>query len=202
VTTSISSKRNRQVVVLIFLLCLVPFSIAWYLAKNPQWIQDRDKTNYGHLIHPPVPLDYADLLAIPLSAAEHMPEAKGHWVMLQVASTHVCGRPCRDTAFKTGQLRLLLNKELTRVRRLLLVPGPADVSSLRELMEADPTLLIAELSEPMERKLREALGRPPTEGSVLLLDPFANLMMWYEPGFDPYGALRDQRKLLRVSQIG
>jgi hypothetical protein len=34
------------------------------------------------------------------------------------------------------------------------------------------------------------------------MDPFANVMMWYPPDFDPYGVVRDLQRLLKISQIG
>ncbi|MBS1214606.1 MAG: hypothetical protein H6R26_3223, partial [Proteobacteria bacterium] len=99
-------------------------------------------------------------------------------------------------------VRLMLNKELSRVRRILLVPGGGDPEPLQDVIAADPTLLVAGLSTKLQQQLREATGADPTDGLVILMDPFANVMMWYSPGFDPYGALRDLQRLLRVSQIG
>ena len=34
------------------------------------------------------------------------------------------------------------------------------------------------------------------------MDPMGNLMMQYEPGFDPYKVKSDLMHLLRISQIG
>lgn len=194
--------RNRMIVLLIFLISVVPFGLAWYLAKNPQLLEDRKKSNYGHLITPPRTSDYAELSQTPLGAAENLPEAKGHWIMLQIEEGAACSRLCRETAQKTGQIRLMLNKEISRVRRLLLVAGPADAAAAEELARQDPTLLMAGLSPALRQKLQEATGVALTEGMVILLDPQANLMMWYESGFDPYGLLRDLQRLLRISQIG
>jgi hypothetical protein len=58
------------------------------------------------------------------------------------------------------------------------------------------------MSHALRQRLQDAVGRPLAEGTVLLLDPFSNAMMWYEPGFDPYGILKDLQRLLRISQIG
>ncbi len=84
----------------------------------------------------------------------------------------------------------------------MLFPGGHDVASASEIERLDPTLLIAGMSDDLLRRLQEAVGSPLAEGGVLLLDPFANAMMWYEPGFDPYGMLKDLQRLLRISQIG
>ncbi|MDD5036820.1 MAG: hypothetical protein PHE55_19000 [Methylococcaceae bacterium] len=194
--------RNRLTIALIALICIVPFGLAWVLAKNPHLVKDRQKTNYGHLITSPRSFDYADFLKTPITAAENLPEIKGRWVMVQVAAGADCQKVCKDTVVKTGQLRLLLNKEIPRVRRLLLFPDQAGEAAVKELAELDPTLLMAGLSDSLRQSLQEAVGTPLAEGMVLLFDPFGNLMMWYEPGFDPFGLLRDLQRLLKVSQIG
>jgi hypothetical protein len=195
-------QRNRLVIFLIALICVVPFAIAWYLAKNPQLVEGRQKSNYGHLITPARPFEYAEFFQNPITPAETLTEIKGHWVLVQVAGNSACDELCKETAYKTGQLRLMLNKEISRVRRLLLLPGQADAAAVRELTASDPTLLIAGLPETLHQRLQEAVGVPLDDGMMLLMDPFANVMMWYEPGFDPYGALRDLQRLLKVSQIG
>ncbi len=194
--------RNRLIVALIAMVSIIPFGFAWYLAKHTDMVKTRPKVNYGHLITPARPIDYAELSQTPISAAENLPEIKGRWVMVQVASGPVCNEVCKDTAQKTGRLRLMLNKEISRVRRLLLFPGQADAASAQELGKLDPTLLMAGLSDSLRQRLEEATGAPLAEGTVLLLDPFSNVMMWYAPGFDPYGVLRDLQRLLRNSQIG
>jgi hypothetical protein len=40
------------------------------------------------------------------------------------------------------------------------------------------------------------------DGMLLLIDPLGNIMMQYEPGFDPYKVKNDLMHLLRASQIG
>lgn len=40
------------------------------------------------------------------------------------------------------------------------------------------------------------------DGMLLLMDPLGNLMMQYEPGFNPYKVKSDLMQLLRISQIG
>jgi hypothetical protein len=194
--------RNRLIVVLIALVSIIPFGLAWYLAKHSEVLQNQPKGNYGQLITPARPIEYAELLQTPVTAADTLGEVKGRWVMVQFSAAAVCDPACQATAQRTGRLRLMLNKELSRVRRLLLFSAPADEASAKALAERDPTLLMAGLSEPLRQRLQEAIGKPLAEGGVLLLDPFANAMMWYPPGFDPYGLLRDLKRLLKNSQIG
>jgi hypothetical protein len=194
--------RNRLIVLLILLISVVPFGGAWYLAKHKELLQGGKKSNYGHLIAPAVSFGYDELGQAPLVHAENLPEMKGKWVLLQVSAGPECSQLCRETAYKTGQIRLMLNKEITRVRRLMLLPGTANAAQLQELSDSDPTLLVSGLPDSLKQRLEAAVGSPLSDGMVLLLDPFANLMMWYGPGFDPYGVQRDLQRLLKASQIG
>ncbi|CAL1241031.1 hypothetical protein [Candidatus Methylocalor cossyra] len=192
-------RRNRAVILVIALLSFVPFALAWYLTRHPELLGAT--SNYGHLVTPARPLDFAELTARPLNPAAAPAELKGRWVLLQVAAGP-CRERCAETLHKTRQVRLMTNKEIPRIRRLLLVPEGAPAGDYAAQLEADPTLAAAGASPPLLASLTEALGRPPDDGTVLLLDPLANLVLWYDPGFDPYGLLKDLKHLLRASQIG
>lgn len=191
--------RNFAVIALIALISIVPMALAWYYARHPELVSRT--SNYGTLIVPPRPLDGTELLARPVGPASRLAEIKGRWVLVQVASGG-CGESCRETLHKTHQIRLMLNKEIPRVRRLLLVPAGSAVAGADALLEEDEALAMAEVPETLIRTLAEALGKPPAEDMVLLMDPLANVILWYGPGFDPYGMVKDLKHLLRASQIG
>jgi hypothetical protein len=191
--------RNRALIILIALMSIIPFGLAWYYAKNPQLITKR--SNYGSLILPPIPLDYGELVAHPVGGGEPLSEIKGRWVMLHMISDQ-CGDRCAETLHKTKQIRLMLNKEIPRVRRLLLMANDSAAADLRPVLENDETLLLAVRSEALPEKLAAAVGKPLTEDIVILIDPFGNAALWYDSGFDPYGMLKDLKHLLRASQIG
>ncbi len=200
--TNIKAWRNRMMIISIALICIIPFGFAWYLAKNPQLVKDRQKTNYGHLISPAQSIDYDLFFQAPVTTVENLPEIKGHWVMVQIVAGPVCADICKETLQKTEKVRLLMSKDIPRVRRLLLFPGQASPDSAREIANLNPALLITGMSDALRQRLQDSVGRPLAEGTVVLLDPFSNAMMWYEPGFDPYGILKDLQRLLRISQIG
>lgn len=186
----------------IALICIIPFSLAWYLAKNPQLIKDRQKTNNGHLITPAQTIDYDLFLQSPVTGVENLPELKGHWVIVQIVAAPVCGDGCKQTLQKTEKVRLLTSKDISRVRRLLVFPGNADPASTQDIARQYPTLLMTGMSAALQQRLQEAVGGLVQDGTVFLLDPQSNVMMWYEPGADPFGILRDLQRLLRISQIG
>jgi hypothetical protein len=193
------SGRSRAMILLIALISFVPFGLAWYYARNPNLITQHN--NYGHLIQPARPMGYADLFTLPVTTVEALQEIKGRWVLLQVAPAS-CQEICRETLYKTRQSQLMLNKEIARVRRLLLVPEGTGTVDLPALLKDDATLLVSGAPPLLMRQLTEAIGQAPNEGMVLLMDPLANVMMWYDANFDPYGLVKDLRHLLKASQIG
>jgi len=180
--------------ILIASLSLIPFLLAWVYFKNPQWVSGR--SNYGTLIVPAQPLSYDELLGPAEPGAGPVDPLKGRWILLQVAADGRCGTPCQKSLQITRQIRLLLNKDIVRVRRLVLTSAGSFASPL-EGFETDEDLRYGGLSDTLLKTLTGALG-----GTVMLIDPFANLMMWYPPDFDPQGVLRDLKHLLRYSQIG
>ncbi len=184
--------------ILIASIAIVPFLLAWFYARNPNLVTKR--SNYGTLIIPAQPLSYDDLL-VPADAGRNpLQQAKGRWIMLQaLAAGTECGTVCRDTLLASRQIRLLLNKDMARVRRLLLADA---ASALPDDALGDSDLLVGKATAAVTEALARALGRAPEEGMLILIDPFANAMMWYPPRFDPYGVLRDLKHLLRSSQIG
>ncbi len=201
-STNTKAWRNRLMVISIAMICIIPFSFAWYLAKNPHLIQDRQKTNKGHLITPARTIDYELFFQTPVVGVENLPEIKGHWVIVQIVNSPVCNESCKLTLQQTEKVRLLMSKDIPRVRRLLLLSPEAVPDSTQEIANLYPTLLMTGLSGDLRQRLEEAVGGPLRDGMVLLLDPMSNVMMWYEPGTDPYDILRDMQRLLRISQIG
>ena len=130
-----------------------------------------------------------------------MEQLKGRWIVLSVADGP-CAEPCRQNLYKTRQLRLMLNKEIPRVRRLLLLADPGAAAALSDWLRQDEFLAVAGLAPALREKLEKAAGGALQPGQILLLDPLGNLMMYYEADFDPYGVLKDLKRLLRVSRIG
>lgn len=185
-------------IVLIALVSFAPFGLAWLVAQHPDWIGKH--SNYGHLILPPRVLSYDELFAHPVSPAANLAELKGRWVMVHVASGP-CGQTCAEALHKTHQVRLMTNKEIVRLKRLLLVPQTAATGDYAAQLQ-DDNLVVVAVSDNLLQTLTQAVGQAPGAGAILLLDPFANLILWYEGGFDPYGLLKDLKHLLKASQIG
>lgn len=193
-------KRSRWLAILIALIAIVPMGLAWWIKEHPEWIQER--SNYGNLITPARPLGYGEFSLMPSNFAENLDEMKGRWVIVHVLRGQTCQDACLETLHKTRQVRLMLNKDISRVRRVLLALDEKAGWAVRNQNKGDPTLLIAQVSPRFMAQLREITGRPISDEMVFLMDPLGNLMMWYAPNFDPYGVAKDLRHLLKASQVG
>jgi hypothetical protein len=112
-------KKNRLLILAIFGLTIIPFLIAWGLKENPGLV--KGTTNSGQLITPPVTTERTDFTGFDPFSAENLAELSGHWLIVNVIPDTGCNEVCLDALLKTRQLRLMLNKELSRTRRIVIV---------------------------------------------------------------------------------
>ena len=237
-----------MLIVVIFAMTIVPFMVAWSLRDNISLINKG--TNHGQLIAPPKRLDYHEWLGFDDFSRQNKVELQGHWLLANIIPKAECAKNCLEAILKTKQLRLMLSKDLPRVRRLVLVLAPLASDYAKQLWLKDSVLwrlknpdvqnglplyerylqdtailddqTVARLTanEKPELALHSDLlrfqpdnqsvaqiksartdGNLP-DGMLFLIDPLGNLMMQYEPGFDPYKVKDDLMHLLRISQIG
>jgi len=123
-------------------------------------------------------------------------------LIVNVIPSKECNELCMQSIQKTKQLRLMLNKELTRTRRVVLVVQDVSPEIASKWWESDDTLLKVKPSAAVVKKITELRSGIIPDGMIFLMDPLGNLMMQYEPGFDPYDVKNDLMHLLRISQIG
>ncbi|TPQ29659.1 hypothetical protein [Methylomonas koyamae] len=190
-------RKNRITILVIFAMSVIPFGIAWYLAKHPDAV--RLGTNHGELISPPLVTDAAEFSGADPFSAEHIGELKGHWILVNPVAGE-CGETCRVALHKTNQIGLMMGKDIARIRRLALLfdnklPLPAEWREDGRLLKAAP-------APSLQQKITTINPSPLPDGSLLIMDPLGNVMMKYAPGYDPYQVRDDLGKLLRISQIG
>ncbi|MDD5460420.1 MAG: hypothetical protein PHG00_02120 [Methylococcales bacterium] len=112
-------KKNRLLILAIFGMTIIPFLIAWGLKENPEVV--KGTTNRGQLVIPPVSTERSDFTGFDAFSVENMGELPGHWLIVNVIPNTGCNEICLDALLKTKQLRLMLNKELPRTRRMVIV---------------------------------------------------------------------------------
>ena len=189
---------NRTIFLIVVFITVLPLVLAWFALQNPELFGKRD--NYGHLVVPPIPLNYEGLTPVDAHAQEAMSEIKGRWMILQIQSVPQCTQFCQSSLQITQKLWLRLNKDLSRVRRVLMINFPATEQS--ENTAFDPYVLRVSANARWLEQISKAIDGKLEEGMIFLVDPLGNFFMWYEAGFDPYGMTKDFNRLLSVSRIG
>ena len=193
-------KKNRRSILIIFGLSIIPFCFAWYLSNNPELVAKG--TSNGELVIPVITTERAEMIGFDTFSSENIKELVGHWLLVNVIPNQDCNALCVDAIHKTKQLRLMLNKDLTRVRRLVLLFKESDPKLVNNWWQDDTRLLHIKPTGSLVTKLEGIRKGGVAEGMLFLIDPLGNIMMQYEAGFDPYKVKRDLKKLLRISQIG
>lgn len=240
-------KKNQRLIIIIFGMTIIPFLIALGLNTNLTWLKSH--VNKGQLIEPIITTAHDDWFGFDDFSQQNLKELQGHWLIVNLIPSQHCQELCLEALLKTKQLRLMLGKDLSRTRRVVMLfnaisdekthqwwlkdsllwrlqlsQNPTDETLYRTLKQEDNLLdeaLINRLlaNENPELALRSDLirVRPNTklidkltqlrqgqipEGMLLLIDPLGNIMMQYEPGFNPYDVKTDLLHLLRISQIG
>ena len=196
----INQQKNRLFILLIFGMAIIPFALAWILGGKAPFIEGH--TNKGQLISPVVATERTDLIGLDVFSADNIGELKGHWVMLNVVPQADCNSICLEGIHKTKQLRLMMNKDLTRTRRAVIFLKDVPPETANNWLQDDKVLLKVKPSAVLSKKIAEIRYHDIPDGLLLLMDPMGNLMMQYEPGFDPYKVKSDLMHLLRISQIG
>jgi len=199
---AVSRRGRRQLLMIVGLFLLPPLAawLAWqYLSSHGVTAT----TNNGELISPARPvdlsrLDYAD--------GQSFGDLKGRWVFV-VFSGAACDALCERQLYLTRQVRIGVNKDLPRVRRLLVVRGGEALAMRKALEPAHPDLVVAGGGDTALLSAFRGEGFAPDGSRFFLVDPLGNLMMFYT--LDEHngvvqgkGMLKDLQKLLKVSQIG
>ncbi|MEC4747699.1 hypothetical protein [Methylomicrobium sp. Wu6] len=193
-------KKNRLIILTLFAMTLIPFLIALLFKAKPELLQGQ--TNYGRLIVPPVLTEAAELTGFDSFSSENIQELSAHWLIVNVIPHQDCNEVCLDALHKTRQLQLMLNKDLPRTRRVALLLDNPDPKLAEAWWKDEKALLRVKPSPSFLNKLNGIQPGGLPDGALLLMDPLRNLMMQYNPGFDPYKVKSDLTHLLKISQIG
>ncbi|MAQ32452.1 MAG: hypothetical protein CL542_00195 [Alcanivorax sp.] len=152
-------------------------------------------TNGGTLIDPAKRVPNITLTD---AAGETVPSGalfEQKWTILQVAPGG-CDDACVESLKETRQIRALLHRRATRVQRILLT----DSQTLPAMPEQpDLTLYRGPLDD--FRAMFESQDAA-TPGTVYLVDPLGNWMLYYPPGGDGSALFKDVKHLLKLSHIG
>jgi cytochrome oxidase Cu insertion factor (SCO1/SenC/PrrC family) len=183
------------------LMFFAPLGLAFYLYYGHVTWRPGGRVNAGALVEPARPLP---ALALPLLDSGNTDPSflKGKWTFLYV-ETGACSEACRTRLYQTRQVRLALDRDMSRVQRVFITDaGCCDAGFLHG---QHPDLISVRGDAAAAPLLALLPGRGASESraqAVYLIDPLGNLMMIYSGDVKPKGMLEDMKRLLRLSSIG
>jgi len=133
------------------------------------------------------------------SETSDTPLLDGRWLLLFNGSAS-CDLYCQANMFKMRQARLVLGRNLKRVRTIYLIadnemPDPA----LNQLLTQYPTFSVYRVDDSA-KLVAQAPDLLPDQ--VYIVDPLGNLVMRYLPDAYSRHIIADFKQLLKVSKIG
>jgi hypothetical protein len=140
--------------------------------------------NYGEFVNPIIVTEEQDVVFDEKTKGT----LQGLWTLAYV--TDQCDNACVKTLKDMKTIRILMNEDMRRVQRLLLINGATDVQ--------DPGMLIAHPSA----LLNQQLSKFPSN-SLFLIDPLGNVMLHYNPkDLVIKRVIKDLDRLFKYSRIG
>ncbi len=179
----------------LFLISLVffgPLILAAWMYFSGTGFRPDGRSNHGELLEPLVNIGDA------LPGAATLEHNDGHWLLVY-SNTGDCDAACEFALLTLRQSRLMLGKEMDRLRRVFLHGDTApDTVFLSSEHPGLITLKDGKLSGLLEKKRpRELMA-----GGYFLIDPLGNLVMYFRPDIDPGDMVEDINHLLELSRIG
>lgn len=178
----------------VFALFIAPLALAWVLYFGMPGVISGAATNKGILLTPAKPLPTIPLTG-PDGATTSAEVLRDQWTFLQVAP-HGCGSDCRESLAETRRAWRLLHDDRERVQRVLLV-GAGQTPQLAKRPGLE--VYSGDLERLRQLIHEHAAGKP---GTVYLIDPHANWVLYYPPKQHGEGLFRDTSHLLELSHIG
>ncbi len=191
-----SQRRGRRQFLLVASLFIVPLATAILLYYSSGW---RPAVGaHGELVTPPRPLTVSGLMQRD-GAPAPAELFQGQWSLVHDAGP-VCGDDTRALLDELARVRLALDKDTTRVKRVLLHEGTCDGI---ELLSRDSDLIVlAAVGSPGKAFLAQFPPAVEAGRGIYIVDPHGNLMMSYPASGEARGMLKDLERLLRLSNIG
>ncbi len=197
--------KGRQQLVLLIAFFVAPIIIAVIMYNNVPEGGPSETKNHGDLVVPARPL--TDVTLKLESGKNYMfSDMNKTWVMIYIGGAG-CDKICADVLYKMRQSRLAQRGEHLRIKRLYISTSGKAKDSLLKVLKDHPGLEVvhgetAAINSVLKQFKLENKAAAKSANRLYLVDPFGNLMMSYEKGFDAVGLIKDMTLLLKVSRIG
>ncbi|SMN12972.1 putative transmembrane protein [Bathymodiolus heckerae thiotrophic gill symbiont] len=176
-----NSKKELWVLLASFVLPIALGTAFFYW--NPT-VFTGNTVNYGEFVNPIIATQKQDMVFSKNSQGD----LQGLWTLTY--ATNVCDNACEKTLEDMKTIRTLMNDNMRRVQRLLLINGSSNLQK--------KGLLIAKPSRALQQKLRKF-----PNNSLFLIDPLGNVMLRYNPqSLDIRRVIKDLQRLFKYSRVG
>jgi hypothetical protein len=185
-------RRMLLLLVALFALPLLIVAAMYQLEWQP------GGTSHGQLISPPQPLQLLELQTLQ-GKSFGVAQWKDKWSLVYIGQ-HGCDADCAAQLHDLRQVHASLNKEISRVQRVLLIASVGEDGNLASVQQQYPDLAI--LAGTGAQQLAGQFGSAAQTGDVYLVDPLGNVMMRYPQGYQAKGLRKDLMRLLTYSWAG
>ncbi len=198
-----SRSANRKKFVVIVALFLLPLLVSFAVYKNlPEGYKPNKMSNHGALLDPIHTLKPFNQLTITGESYGNK-EVEKVWTLVHLING-ACDEQCSKMLYHSRQTRILLNKNIDRVKRVAVLLNTEQNSTTDKMWQSHPDLTVllgmeGGLGSQVKSAVSDVQSRP---FSVFLVDPLGNLMMEFPQDLDPKLMLKDLKKLLKLSHIG
>ena len=184
-------RSGRPQFLLIALVFLGPLAVATWMYFG-DGLAPQGRSNHGALLEPIINIGEA------LPGSPVVPLYENAWLLVY-ADAGPCEETCREQLYTQRQARLMLGREMDRLTRVFL---HGETAPDTVFMAAEHAGLIAIADANASDLLHNKKPATLPAGGFYLIDPLGNLVMYFEPGIDPYGMVDDIKRLLKLSRIG
>ncbi len=195
------NRRGRFQLIAVAVLCFLPFVSAIVVTKFlPEW-SPFGTANNGELVSPIIEVSIEDLVAIDGTVVdEHTLRGKWSMVMFSVGP---CSTRCLERLEETGKMRVLLNKDVNRVQRILVFASEIDndVPAVK-LLRTNPDLKLMRASSTWRQHFTVNGETPGRSKRLFLVDPQGYFMMSYPSDTKLQHIHKDLKRLLKTSRVG
>lgn len=146
--------------------------------------------NYGAFVNPIITTEKQDV-----RFSENTPGSlQGLWTLAY--ATNRCDSACKKTLKDIKTIRVLMNEDMRRIQKMLLINATTDVPRWQTPQEAG--VMIAHPSARLSQKLAKF-----PDNTLFLIDPLGNVMLHYNPeNIVIKRVLKDLKRLFKYSRIG
>lgn len=209
-------KRNQISLIIIALVFIVPFIIAYYILQSGM-DKDLETSNYGKMIMPHINTSVYKFFGQSKVMAEK-PDNKVDkaiklqkiWTILYFNPINDCDKTCKQDIHLLRQIHIALGKDMSRVQRAWLSPPPqykkpnknnwANVQQY--LTNTYPALIRLRVNGKDRNSFIIALQKHTQGRKIFLVDPLGNVILMWPSHFHGKELLKDLKKLLKFSRIG